>query len=93
MRPRLIATRLAAFKRFVYSIRRVGEYLSSFLDLKDFTRKVTGYRVYTEGQRDSASQWSDKSPRTANAKAKEHATSHLIQKSSRQHGCGLWERI
>ena len=48
------------------------EYSSSFIDLEDFTRKDIGCT-----QRDSTPQWSEKPPRTANAK--ENAINRLIQ--------------
>ena len=66
----VIATGLAAI---MYSVRRVGEYSSSFLDLKDCTQ----HKGMECTPRDRTSQRSDKPPRTTNAK--EHATNRLIQ--------------
>ena len=73
----VIATGLAAI---MYGVRRVGEYSSSFLDLKDCTQ----HKGIECTPRDRTSQRSDKPPRTANAK--EHATNWLIKKNFREHG-------
>ena len=60
----------------MYGVRRVGEYSSSFLDLKDCTQ----HKGIGCTPRDSTSQRSDKPPHIANAK--EHAINRLIQKVS-----------
>ena len=54
-------------------VRRVREYTSSFIDLKNFIRKDTGCSLGEEPP-----QGNDQSPRTANAK--EHKINWLIQK-------------
>ena len=72
----MIATGLAAL---VSSVRRVSEYSSSFLDLKDYTCEDIG--CTQSAQRD------DGPKETANTK--EHAINRLMPKSFRQYGCVL----
>ena len=61
----------------MYSVRRVSDYLSSHIDLNDYTRKDIGSTQRDDGPKEMINHHAPLTP-----SAKEHAINRIIQKSS-----------